>query len=119
MKTEGPHAPATGLGKRLEITTNLLGALAAGSGAYLSGVLALGGTVGGFGREIVAEAGRHVDATIKATNLREVAELQAAWVQHRLETATAHAKEVADLANAKTMDVIAPFAQLLKQDNAT
>ena len=39
-------------------------------------------------------------------------------VQHRVETSTAHAKEFADLAHTKTMDVIAPFAALLKQDKA-
>jgi hypothetical protein len=118
MKTEGTPAPATRAGRRLEITTDLLGAMAAGSRAYMNGILALGRTIGGFGREIAAEAGRHVDATVKARSLREVAELQAAWVQHRLETSTAHTKEFADLAYAKTMDVIAPFATLLTHEKA-
>jgi Phasin protein len=118
MKTEGTAAPATWLGRRVEITTELLGALASGSHAYMNGLLALGRTVGGFGREIADEAGRHVDATVKARSLREGGELQAAWVQHRLETSTAHAKEFADLAHAKTRDVIAPFAALLKRDGA-
>jgi len=58
----------------------------------------------------------YVSVTLKARSLREVAELQAAWVQHRAETSTAHVKEFADLAHTKTMDVIAPFAALLKQD---
>jgi hypothetical protein len=44
--------------------------------------------------------------------------LQAAGVQHRVETASAHAKEFTDLAYAKTMDVIAPFAALLKQNKS-
>jgi hypothetical protein len=35
----------------------LPGALAAGAGAYLNGVLELGRTLGGFGREVAAEAG--------------------------------------------------------------
>jgi hypothetical protein len=39
-------------------------------------------------------------------------------VQHRVETSTAHVKEFADLAHTKTMDVIAPFAALLKQEKA-
>jgi hypothetical protein len=121
-KTEATTAPATSLGARLggakEIATELSGALTAGSRAYMNGVLELGRTLGGFGREIATEAGRHVRATIEARSLREVAELQAAWVQHRLETSTAHAKEFADLAHTKTMDVIAPFAALLKQDKA-
>jgi hypothetical protein len=119
-KTKETAALATSFGARpggaKAIATGLAGALAAGGRAYLSGVFALGRSVGGFGREIAAEAGRHVRATIEARSLSEVAELQAAWVQHRVETSTAHAKEFADLAHARTMDVIAPFAALLKQD---
>src|SRR5271155_5182690 len=112
-QTEGTTAPATSPGARLggarEIVTELSGALTAGSRAYVNGVLELGRALGGFGREIAAEGGRHLPATIEARSLREVAELQAAWVQHRVETSTAHAKEFADLAHTKTMDVIAPF----------
>ena len=121
-KTEGTTAPATGLGARLggatEIATELSGALTAGGRAYVNGVFELGRTLGGFGREIAAEAGRHVRATVEARSLREVAERQVAWVQHRFETSTAHAKEFADLAHTGIMDVIAPFAALLKQDQA-
>ena len=121
-KTEGTTAPAASRGAQLgdakEIATELQGALTAGSRAYVNGVLELGRTLGGFGREIVAEAGRHVRATIEARSLREVAELQAAWVQHRVETSTAQAKEFADLAHDKAMDVIAPFTALLKRDKA-
>ena len=121
-KAEGTTASATALGTRLggakEIATELQGALIVGSRAYVNGVLELGRTLGGFGREIAAEAGRHVRATVEARSLREVAELQAAWAQHRVETSTAHAKEFADLAQAKTMDVVAPFAALLRQDKA-
>ena len=121
-KTEGTTAPVIGLGARLgggkEIATALSGAVTAGSRAYVNGILDLGQTLGNFGREVAAEAGRHVGATFEARSLREVAELQAAWLQHRAETSTAHAKEFADLAHAKTMDVVAPFVALLKQDNA-
>jgi hypothetical protein len=121
-KTEGTTASAISLDARLggakEFAAAIPGALTAGGRAYVNGVLELGRTLGGFGREIAAEAGQHVRATIEARSLREVAELQAAWVQHRVETSTAHAKEFADLAHTKTMDVIAPFAALLKQDKA-
>jgi hypothetical protein len=119
-KTEGVIAPATSPGRRLddakEIATNVSGALHAGSCAYVNGILELSRTLGGFGREIAAEASRHVRATIEARSLREVAELQAAWVQHRIETSTAQTKEFADLAHTKTMDVITPFAALLKHN---
>jgi hypothetical protein len=121
-KTEGTAAPTTSFGARIDgakqIATELPGALTVGSRAYVNGVLELGRTLVGFGREIATEAGRHVRATIEARSLREVAELQAGWVQHRVETSTAHAKEFADLTHTKTMDVIAPFAALLKQDKA-
>src|SRR5689334_13183822 len=111
-KTEGTIVPATKLGARLggAKANALSNALATGSRAYVTGVFELGRTLGGFGREIAAEAGRHVRATLEARSLREATELQAAWVQHRVETSTAHAKEFVDLAHAKTMDVIAPFA---------
>ena len=119
---DGAAAPTTACGARLggtkEIARELSGALKAGSRAYVNGVVDLGWTLSSFGREIAAEAGRHVRATIEARSLREVAELQAAWVQHRVETSTAHAKEFTDLAHARTMDVITPFAALLKQDKA-
>jgi hypothetical protein len=121
-KTDETTAPATSLGGRpgdaKEIATALFGAVAVGSRAYVNGVLDLGRTLGGFGREISAEAGRHVGATFEALSLRELAELQAAWVQHRIETSTAHVKEFADLAHDRTKDVVAPFAALLKQDTA-
>lgn len=121
-KAQGADASATTLGAQLratrEITTELPGALSSASRAYVNGVLELGRALGGFGREIAAEAGRHVRATIEAGSLRAVAELQAAWMQHRVETSTAHAKEFADLAHCKTMGVIAPFAAILKRDKA-
>jgi hypothetical protein len=121
-KTEGTTATATSLGARLggakEIATELSGVLTAGSRAYVNGVLELGWTLGCFGREIAVEAERHVRATIEVRSLREAAELQAAWAQHRVETSTAHFKEFADLAHTKTMDVISPFAALVKQDKA-
>jgi hypothetical protein len=121
-KTETATAPAISLGARLggakEIATALSGALTVGGRAYVSGVLELGRTLGGFGHEIATEAGRHVSTTIEARSVREIVELQAAWVQHRVETSTAHAKEFVDLAHAKTMDVVAPFTALLKQDKA-
>ena len=106
------------LGGTKEIATEVSNALAAGGKAYVAGVLELGRTLGGFGREVLAEAGQHVRATFQAKNLREVAELQAAWAQHRVETSTAHVKEFADLARAKSEEVIAPLAALLKQDKA-
>ena len=94
------------------------GALSTGSKAYVAGVLELGRTLGGFGREILTEAGEHVRATVRARNLGEVAELQAAFAQHRIEMSATHTKEFVDLARSKAEEAIAPIAGLLKQDNA-
>jgi len=119
-KTEETTAPATGpvagLGGAKEIASQFSAALTAGSRAYVNGILELGRTLGGFGREVAMETGRHVRATVEARSLREVAELQAAWAQHRVETATAQAKEFADVAHAKAIGVIAPFTAMLGQN---
>lgn len=62
----------------------------AGGRAYVNGVRELGRTLGGFGREIGVEAGRHTRTTFEARNLHEAAELQAGWAQRRIETSTTH-----------------------------
>ena len=49
-------------------------------------------------------------------NLREFAELQAAYAQHRVELSATHAKELVDLARCRSEEVIAPFADLLKKN---
>jgi len=118
---EETAAPANVASARIAgkaLAANLSDALVAGGRAYVNGVRELVRTLGGFGREIGVEAGRHIQTTFEARNLREAAELQAGWAQHRIETSTAHAKELADLAWAKTEEVIAPFAALLKQEKA-
>ena len=119
-KTETDERP--GMRARLEgarqVAGEVGGALSTGSKAYVAGVLELGRTLGGFGREILTEAGEHVRATVRAKNLREVAELQAAFAQHRIEMSATHAKEFVDLARAKSEEAIAPIAGLLKQDKA-
>ena len=107
-----------GVGGAKEIATDVSSALAAGGRAYIGGMVELGRTLGGFGREVFTEAGQHVRATLQAKNLRTVGELQAAFAQHRIEMSATHAKEFADLARAKSEEVIAPIAALLKQDAA-
>ena len=121
-KTETPGASAAGFGTYLgsarQTTRELSGALGASGKAYVGGILELGRTLGGFGREVLTEAGEHIRATFQARNVREVAELQAAWAQRRIETAATHAKEFADLARVKSEDVIAPLTALLKPQKA-
>ena len=101
-----------------QVSGDVGGALSTGGKAYVAGLLELGRTLGGFGREILIEAGEHVRATVRAKNLREVAELQAAFAHHRIEMSVTHTKEFVDLARAKTEETMAPIAGLLKQDKA-
>jgi hypothetical protein len=101
-----------------QVAGDVGGALSTGSKAYVAGVLELGRTLGGFGREILTEAGEHVRATLRAKTLRDLAELQAAFAQHRIEMSATHTKEFVDLAHAKAEEAIAPIAGLLKQDKA-
>lgn len=94
------------------------GALNESGRAYFSGVMALGKTLGGFGQEILKETGEHVRATVKAKNLREVAELQASWAQHRIEMSATHTKEFVDIARARTEETINPIKNLIRKDVA-
>jgi hypothetical protein len=93
-------------------------AVTAGGKAYVNGILELSRTLGGFGREILTDAGDHVRKTVQAKCIREVAELQAAYAQHRIEMSATHTKEFADLAGAKSKEVIKPLADLINQDKA-
>lgn len=98
-----------------DVAANLGGALTESGKAYVSGVLALGKTLGGFGRETLNEAGEHVRATVQAKSLREAAALQAAYAQHRIEISATHAKELVDEARVKSEEVVAPLAGLLRK----
>jgi hypothetical protein len=119
-KTEATDSQAPALRARLETVrgtaTELGGAFAEGGKAYVGGLIELGRTLGGFGREILGEMGEHARATMRARSVREAAELQAAFAQHRVEMTATHAKEFVDLARMKSEEVIAPIADLLKQD---
>jgi hypothetical protein len=91
-------------------------ALGTGSKAYVAGTLEIGRMLGGFGREILTETGEHVRASVRAKNLRELVELQAAFAQHRVEMTATHAKELVDLARCRAEEVIAPIAGLLENN---
>lgn len=112
-KTEANAGTSAGIGRAKDNTNQLSNAVTTGSKAYVDGIVALGRAFGDYRREILDEATRHVRATVSAKSLREVGELQAAWVQQRVETSTAHTKEIADLARTQTKAVIAPFTALL------
>lgn len=122
MTTEKIKDEQTSLRNRIEDVRGAAGevggAMATAGRAYASGLVELGRALGGFGREIASDANEHVRATIRARNLREVAALQAAFAQHRIEMSATHSKEFVDLARAKSEEVIAPFTDLVKQDAA-
>jgi len=118
IETATPAASHTRIGDARRVAGDVGGALGTGGKAYAAGVLELCRTLGGFGREILTEAGEHVRATVGAKSLREVAELQAAFAQHRIEMTATHTKEFVDLARARAEEAIAPMAGLLKQDKA-
>jgi hypothetical protein len=104
------------LGIAKDVAFQVTGALAAGGKTYFTGVLELGRTLGGFGREVLGELAEHLRATVRVKDVHEAGALQVAWVQHRLEMSATHAKEFVDLARVKSEEVVAPFAALLKPD---
>jgi hypothetical protein len=118
--TDTIEATATTARAHLErtraIATDIGGAFQEGGKAYVAGLAELGRALGGFGRETLIEAGEHLRATVRAKNLRELAELQAAYAQHRLEMSATHAKEFVDLARCRSEEVVAPIAGLLRRD---
>ncbi len=105
-------------GAVLQAVGRIGGALGEGAKAYVAGSLELGRAVGGFGREILGETGEHVRATVRAKTLHEVAELQAAFAQHRIEMTATYAKELADLARSGSEQAVAPIVGLLKDKAA-
>lgn len=117
-KASGLSGIAAGIGEARTGADHLSKAAIGSGRAYVAGVVALGRALGGIGRETVTEFGQHAKATFAARSLRDLAELQAGWAQNRIETATAQAKDLADLAREKTEDTIAPFAALLKKDRS-
>ena len=101
-----------------QVAGDVGGAFGAGGKAYVAGVLDLSRALWGFGREILAESGEHVRATVRAKDLHELAELQAAYAQRRIEMSATYTKEFADLARDRSEAVIAPVADLVAPHKA-
>lgn len=111
----GADAVQQPLAATREIAGNLGSALTDSGKAYYAGVMALGRTLGEFGRETLNEASEHLRQTMSAKNVREVAEMQAAYAQRRVDMSATHAKEFIDQAHDKSLDVIAPISSLLNK----
>ncbi|HRO09926.1 phasin family protein [Amaricoccus sp.] len=111
-------AERTRLERTREIAAGIGGAVQAGGKAYVAGLFELGRTLGEIGGETLRETGEHLRTSIRAGSLRELAELQAAYAQNRLEMSATHAKEFVDIARYRTEEVVAPIADLLRRDKA-
>jgi hypothetical protein len=94
------------------------GAAVAFGKAYYSGVSVLGQTLWGFGQEFYGEVTNHAQKTMQAKSLNEVASLQAAYVQNRIETSAAHGKEFIDVAREQTEQTMKPIIELLDGNRA-
>lgn len=118
MTTKTPDRSETRMARISSVATDLTHAANASAGAYVDGMLELARTLGGFGSEILSETNGHVRETVRARNLRSLAELQVAYTQRRIEMSATYAKEFADKARVRTEEVIAPLAAVLMDDKA-
>ncbi|MEM6727932.1 MAG: phasin family protein [Pseudomonadota bacterium] len=81
--------------------------------AYYAGLTTVGRTLWGMTQEVYGEASSHVTKTFQARNVREVAELQAAFVQTRIENSAAHGKELIDVTRVEAEKTMKPVIELL------
>ncbi|MEO0343162.1 MAG: phasin family protein [Pseudomonadota bacterium] len=86
--------------------------------AYYNGVSTLGKTLFGFAQEFYAETAEHATKTMKAKNLTSVAELQAAFIQSRIENSATHGKVFIDVARQQTEATMKPVIALLNTKSA-
>ena len=96
-----------------ETGTKTAGAAVDFGKAYYSSLSVLGQTIWGFGQEVYGEVTNHAQKTMQAKSLSDVASLQAAFVQTRIETSAAHSKEFIDVAREETEKTMKPIIELL------
>lgn len=95
-------------------TANLTAGAAMDFGkAYYAGLTTVSKTLWGFGQEFYGEVTDHAQKTMQAKNIQQVAELQASFMQTRLETSAAHGKEFIDVARVETEKTLKPVIELL------
>ncbi|MEL6959156.1 MAG: phasin family protein [Pseudomonadota bacterium] len=95
------------------VSTQASGAAVDFGKAYYSGLTTLGQTLWGFGQEFYGEVSSHATKTFQARSLKQVAELQAAFAQTRIENSAAHGKEFIDVARVQAEQTIKPIVELL------
>ena len=101
-----------------ETGTKAAGAAVDFGKAYYSGMSVLGQTLWGFGQEFYGEVTNHAQKTLQAKSISDVASLQAAFVQTRIETTAAHGKEFIDVAREQTEQTMKPIIELLDSKRA-
>jgi len=86
--------------------------------AYYNGVSILGKTLFGFAQDVYAETAEHATKTMKAKDMTSVAELQAAFIQSRIENAAKHSKVFIDVAHQQTKATWKPVIDALDTKKA-
>lgn len=109
---------SSGIGAARGAAGKTASAFGAAGRAYFAGVGEIGRTLLGFGREVYTDTVEHVQASFKAKDLRSVAELQAAFIQNRVEQSAAHANELVEVARDQVEASIKPFIDLLDEKQA-
>ncbi|PIB26007.1 hypothetical protein BFP76_13600 [Amylibacter kogurei] len=98
--------------------TDAKSAVSEAASAYVSGVTAITKSVFGIGKEIAQETVDHGKMSMKANCMRSLVEMQAGYVQHRVESSTVHFKTVADVTTESVKNVYAPIAELVNNRKA-
>ena len=93
-------------------------AFGAAGKAYFVGIGEIGRTMLGFGREAYSDTVEHIQASFQAKDLRAVAELQASFLQNRVEQSAAHANELVEVTRDQMEASIKPIIALLDEKKA-
>lgn len=101
-----------------ETLSGAASAIGTSATAYVTGVTALVKTMYGIGQEVAQETVEHGKSSMKANCVKTLAEMQAGYVQHRIESSSVHMKAVADVASENLKNVYAPLIGLLKSREA-
>ncbi len=118
IKTVTKTADAVDVSNLRQTSADIGNALREGGTAYFNGLTEIARAVGGFGREMLNETGNHLRASMSAKNVQELGELQAEWVQNRIEMSATYSKEIVDLTRVRFEDAVTPITDLLKNNKA-
>ncbi|MEO1563923.1 MAG: phasin family protein [Pseudomonadota bacterium] len=86
--------------------------------AYYNGVTTVSKTLFGFAQDVYAETAEHATKVMKAKDMTSVAELQAAFIQNRIENAAKRGKIFVDVAHEQTRATWKPVVDALATKKA-